>query len=988
LRFNPLKVLKYYFLFLFSQVLPCYGQQLAFEHLTVDDGLPSNQIYCGIQDRSGYIWLGTDQGLVRFDGANFRLFGIKDGLPDLEVIQLKEDSEGRIWISCFGKEQCYFSQGQFVTPILEDQKHWSTGYVSEVDGLIYISNFGRSPYVFDGASAQPCPYIPPYTYHVAQVENRLFAFGRDSVFLIEGQRSVSVYGYQEQPLGGVLGLIVADPFMMYSYFSGNTLFRWNGSQWNTLQRFQRPVGRLTTDSNGDLWLCSTESGAFRYTFSQADTLILKQHLLPDQKVNWMFEDLEGSLWFGTANDGVYILRKNAPVLFFPKWSANTQYIVPATMSGVWVGNDEGCIEQIGGKAPIHLKIAHRIGNNRVRRIVPLQQNHIWVATDGGIFDIKDTEKRAFLLFNAVKDIALRADSIWIGAAEGLSKAGTRNFQTRYVRHHRRVTTLGFDHDQCLWMGGIKGLFSETDSFAYNWGEKFPVLFDRIIAIANGGENFLWVVTSKSDLVLLKIQRGKVLDATVVNEHLSTPIVHVNSIATSTNRTWLATNQGVYGLDRNWNFCFINQSDGLPNNEVNAIAAKGDTLWCGTPKGMARFVIQPDTNKMHWRTDITTLSYQNGQEPVVQYFYPEVDTLKSVVLPNQAQLIRLTAATPHFMQRGKHLFRYEITPLLTDWYYLTFDNLFTRLSHWLQFSKPLVLEGNSQFSVAATLPPGRLRVEVEAYTIEGKRCDFADIIVLTTLPKWYQTIWFWLFIWAVIIAFLLRFWKNYHSVRALEADTTRLRLQALQLQINPHFIGNSINAIQQFFYPPDPVRANEYISAFDRLLRATMHFSEQSLITFQEELDYITDYLDMIKWRLGDRFRYDIDGAEHIAPSTPFPCMLLQPILENATQHGLALGHTSVLTVNFSQHEDLLTCRIVDNGPGFRQPNPRRKSKGLIIFQQKIESLNQLFHLNIQYKIENMKQRNPNQTGVCVTISFNVRQSVVAWQQLNTKQTGL
>jgi ligand-binding sensor domain-containing protein len=103
-----------FFLFTFLGaivVLPSQAQEPAYLHYTVNDGLPSAVVYCAVQDDKGFMWFGTDKGLVRFDGTRFKVYGMKDGLPDNEVVNIFKDSKGRIWLSCFGQHPVYYKDG-------------------------------------------------------------------------------------------------------------------------------------------------------------------------------------------------------------------------------------------------------------------------------------------------------------------------------------------------------------------------------------------------------------------------------------------------------------------------------------------------------------------------------------------------------------------------------------------------------------------------------------------------------------------------------------------------------------------------------------------------------------------------------------------------------------------------------------------------------------------------------------------------------------
>src|SRR5882757_8887778 len=88
------------------------SQEYSYTHYDVKDGLAGSNAYCITQDKEGFIWVGTDAGVSRFDGTHFKNFTLEDGLPDIEVLQIFADSRGRVWMAPFSKSICYFYQGR------------------------------------------------------------------------------------------------------------------------------------------------------------------------------------------------------------------------------------------------------------------------------------------------------------------------------------------------------------------------------------------------------------------------------------------------------------------------------------------------------------------------------------------------------------------------------------------------------------------------------------------------------------------------------------------------------------------------------------------------------------------------------------------------------------------------------------------------------------------------------------------------------------
>src|SRR5262245_50798475 len=89
-----------------------YGQEYRYTQYDVNSGLPASVVYSMLQDKQGYLWFGTESGVSRFDGTHFKNFGTLDGLPDNEILDLFEDSKGRIWMAPFKREVCYYYKGK------------------------------------------------------------------------------------------------------------------------------------------------------------------------------------------------------------------------------------------------------------------------------------------------------------------------------------------------------------------------------------------------------------------------------------------------------------------------------------------------------------------------------------------------------------------------------------------------------------------------------------------------------------------------------------------------------------------------------------------------------------------------------------------------------------------------------------------------------------------------------------------------------------
>src|ERR1700735_3223416 len=92
------------------------SQEYSYTHYDITEGLAGSTVYCITQDKDGFLWVGTETGVSRFDGTHFKNFTTADGLPDIEVLQIFGDSKGRVWMAPFRRSICYYYHGKIYNP--------------------------------------------------------------------------------------------------------------------------------------------------------------------------------------------------------------------------------------------------------------------------------------------------------------------------------------------------------------------------------------------------------------------------------------------------------------------------------------------------------------------------------------------------------------------------------------------------------------------------------------------------------------------------------------------------------------------------------------------------------------------------------------------------------------------------------------------------------------------------------------------------------
>ncbi|MEO5583659.1 MAG: histidine kinase [Saprospiraceae bacterium] len=170
-------------------------------------------------------------------------------------------------------------------------------------------------------------------------------------------------------------------------------------------------------------------------------------------------------------------------------------------------------------------------------------------------------------------------------------------------------------------------------------------------------------------------------------------------------------------------------------------------------------------------------------------------------------------------------------------------------------------------------------------------------------------------------------KILHENLYLKQKTSELEMQALRAQMNPHFIFNSLNSINNFILQNDKNKASEYLIKFSQLIRLILENAAQPLITLTQELDALKLYIDLESLRFNHRFEYFTKLSEELdIASIKVPPLILQPFIENAIHHGLmSKPGTGLIVLSIEEDGNKLKIIIEDNGIGRKEAQFNRKS---------------------------------------------------------------
>ena len=222
-------------------------------------------------------------------------------------------------------------------------------------------------------------------------------------------------------------------------------------------------------------------------------------------------------------------------------------------------------------------------------------------------------------------------------------------------------------------------------------------------------------------------------------------------------------------------------------------------------------------------------------------------------------------------------------------------------------------------------------------------------------------------------------KKQKELANINQQLAEAQLSALQTQMNPHFIFNSLNSIKGMILANEQQKASRYLSKFAQMIRVTLNQSKEIFTTLYENLQHLENYLLMEKLRFDDSFSYKITVDDCLdKEETLIPTLMIQPLAENAIWHGLLLKEgEKKLLISFSQRDETIYCRIEDNGIGIRHSeelkrvnNPSHQSVGLSNLRHRIKIMNEKYDIDCNLEIRDLGS-DEKKSGTSALLYFNI-----------------
>lgn len=219
-------------------------------------------------------------------------------------------------------------------------------------------------------------------------------------------------------------------------------------------------------------------------------------------------------------------------------------------------------------------------------------------------------------------------------------------------------------------------------------------------------------------------------------------------------------------------------------------------------------------------------------------------------------------------------------------------------------------------------------------------------------RWWFILGTFLSLLAILLLYLNYRSKQFKRKLFIANEINELEKSALQAQMNPHFIFNCLNSIQNFIMENDKESAMQYLGEFAKLIRLNLKASVEDKITLDEEITILENYLNLERLRLNEKFEFQIN-INNIKSTNDvlLPPMLIQPFVENAVIHGMSSTiENGEININFDLMESTLFVKVQDNGKykiKNQESNPNRKSYGVSITQKRLDHINKINKSDLQ-----------------------------------------
>lgn len=938
--------------------LVVYAQQAPrLQFYDVSSGLPSNHLYKIVQDKKGFLWIATENGISRFDGHSFKNYSVKEGLIDNDIINIFLDAVGNIWCIPFAGSPFYYDINKEIlvskqtVPALG--KIVSTKFISahpNADSSVSFHD-DRKIYRFKNDKLLieqdiAVPNTSTISYYAVIFGKSFLLFSNGKLFQLDGTvlqlvdslpftailRSGNTEKGNEVVMNNVDNVVIK--------FSINKNSKIEGVYHYNLARNQASTSFLAAS----LGVAATNQSIY---LLNRKTLEL-ENIIPTYSDNLhIFEDREGILWVGTADKG--LIKVTTPIIKdYDIPFANNKQIqtVYETAQGLVLGNSKGEIFVKKGKNWNIIPETSFGSENQYLKKIVTSSNNTFI---GGAFSFSYYNNKDYLitrkylnkaLTRGIKDLYVQNDSIlYVASVGGLKRINTNTWVETFL-DSLRSSCITIDNKGRIYRGSKSGISVFENGKMLPTTTYDPSFSVNFIRFATSPDGIVWGGTSNDTLYAFKDLKV-IKKITFSDRNYGSLCKGLQSVRPG--ELWYATDNGlikinykIYDNDIGYSSILFGSSEGLDNCTINDIFIFNDTITIATNRGLKRLCI----NTIPKINTIPAYLSEIFVNSTLQKYSSNIE------LSNSSEYLQLIYSTVSF-NGAKPRIQYKIDE--TQW-----QNL------------------NGNALTLTNMKPGKYIISARAINKDGQPSSFINKFQLTVQAPFWKKPWFILtsFLAAILATIFFLQYRNKQKIVIQHAQAKAIALQREKITADLHDdIGASLSSVQinsavaAKLFDTNPKESKMLLSKLEKQAQYlserigdfiwSMKPGKDEFLNIRERIkNYAAEILNAknIQFKISvtkkaDELLVDFDIRKNVL-------LIAKEAINNAAKY--SEGTNVWISINDEQKDIILSVK--DDGKGIDLQN--KIGNGLANMQKRAQELGGSFEI---------KHRNPSGTVVVARI---------------------
>jgi hypothetical protein len=957
-----------------------FSQQFPSKNFSTIDGLPNNSVYSIFKDSRGILWVGTANGLSAIQNGAVKNYYTSDGLSHNSCWAIVEDSNHNMWFGSHGGGLTFYDGKKFI--VFNQKSGLINNKIRKLfihKNLLYIgTEFGvsildiKTKKIILSKKITGCRNLFQVMDFV-EIDSKIY-FGtfNDGFWRIDlDTKSITLINHKRPDIFSIHkvkdSLLICHSDTKNESLSKISIKDYVSNKPSINQFGSTVFWNYATEKRGITYLAGNginfaTGGIFKSVKNQVKN-INNELGIESSEVWTLFYDKEKDiLYVGTTDKGLFVVDLSEQIKYYSPSFFNKQKL---DIVSIGTTSDKDLMLHKGG-------------------LLFLQQNKIWnEITNKRFYDfacnqyktntnLKEYEYFADFSKTSLESFELRGlkiinSIIWVNSTIGLFGVNTDGIIKEYFPHS--VSAFDFENPNKILFQITYGRFSTVDNFRNNivsneYSNSFNNPKDAFSILALQDKYF--IASTSSGLYLY--QNSKSYSYFFNNVWKENELVQFK--INDKKQLVLANAFGdIFIIDVSNGFKIIKKIDRkqLIGNSISFLECYNDLLFIGTEKGLniykngsIRLIDEEQglTAKAFTSSNIKgtvlTIGTQNG--------YFKFDFKNYIYLKNSPIEIQITGIDVNFETIGKSQFKWLnynsdeiVMPYNKNTISIAFEPQNTQYPNKLEYRYRVIGLSNSNWSKwtkdkninGTYLPKGHFKIRLESKDLFLGVVSTNDILKIVITPPFWKTWWFLLCIFAIVsIGAYLIYLNRIRRIKNEEQAKTKVqkrlaetKMEALQSQMNPHFIFNAMNSIQNFIIDNNTDDALMYMGEFSKIIRQTLNNSSKQRITLADEIEYLQSYIKLENMRFKNQVTVELSIDKELDLfEVEVPPMLIQPFIENVFVH--AFDSHSIqpkLILSFKQKDNYLFCEIVDNGKGIVSSNLNKlhASKGIDLAKERI-----------------------------------------------------